>query len=216
VLWISLQSLKNKQPAPTPVADTEDTIMEMRMQAKMMERAAKRSDKDSKQQIQKARGALIKGNEEGAKLYLQNANMKNNEALNNMRTGHRLEAVTTQLRSNENNMALANQLNKLTPLMQQQANLHSVQNVNQNMMDFQSAMDKLTITGNMMNAQMDQGMMDPSSDTNVDKMLADLKAEVNADINKDFVNVNRNFQYQNINQNQNYDQSKTFRFFSKY
>jgi len=92
--------------------------------------------------------------------------------------------------------------------MQQQANLHSVQNVNQNMMDFQSAMDKLTITGNMMNAQMDQGMMDPSSDTNVDKMLADLKAEVNADINKDFVNVNRNFQYQNINQNQNYDQNK--------
>jgi len=134
--------------------------------------------------------------------------MKNNEALNNMRTGHRLEAVTTQLRSNENNMALANQMNKLTPLMQQQANLHSVQNVNQNMMDFQSAMDKLTITGNMMNAQMDQGMMDPSSDTNVDKMLADLKAEVNAEINKDFVNVNRNFQYQNINQNQNYDQNK--------
>jgi len=39
-------------------------------------------------------------------------------------------------------------------------------------------------------------------------MLADLKAEVNADINKDFVNVNRNFQYQNLNQNQNYEQSK--------
>ena len=32
--------------------------------------------------------------------------MKNREALNNMRTGHRLEAVTTQLRSNENNMAV--------------------------------------------------------------------------------------------------------------
>jgi hypothetical protein len=32
--------------------------------------------------------------------------MKNKEALNNTRTGHRLEAVTTQLKSNENNMAV--------------------------------------------------------------------------------------------------------------
>jgi len=51
--------------------------------------------------------------------------------------------------------------------MQQQANMNSITQVNQNMNDFQSAMDKLTITGNMMNAQMDMGMFDPSSDTNV-------------------------------------------------
>mgnify|MGYP003579180534 CR=1 FL=1 len=46
-------------------------------------------------------------------------------------------------------------------------------------------------------------------------MLANLKAEVNAEINKDFVNVNRNFQYQNINQNQNqnYQQSTEFSIF---
>ncbi len=98
--------------------------------------------------------------------------------------------------------------------MQQQANMNSIAQVNQNMNDFQSAMDKLTITGNMMNAQMDVGMYDASSDANVENMLANLKAEVNADINKDFVNVNRNFQYQNINQNQNYDQSKRIFHFS--
>jgi charged multivesicular body protein 1 len=98
---------KKKQPAPVQqTADTQDAIFEMKMQAKMLERAAKKSDKEAKQQVTKARGALVKGNEEGAKLYLQNANMKNREALNNMKTGHRLEAVTTQIKSNENNMAV--------------------------------------------------------------------------------------------------------------
>ena len=59
---------KDKKPAPaTPVVDTDDTIFEMKMQAKMMERAAQRSNKDAQKQVQKARGALIKGNQEGAK-----------------------------------------------------------------------------------------------------------------------------------------------------
>ena len=59
---------KKKQPAPVQqTVDTEDTIFEMKMQAKMLERAAKKSDKEAKQQVSKARGALVKGNEEGAK-----------------------------------------------------------------------------------------------------------------------------------------------------
>ncbi len=33
----------------------------------------------------------------------------------------------------------------------------------------------------------------------VDKMLQDLKLEVNAGINQDFMGVNQNFQYQNVN-----------------
>jgi len=35
------------------------------------------------------------------------------------------------------------------------------------MTEFQSAMDKLMIAGNIMNEQMNVGMMDPSSDMNV-------------------------------------------------
>lgn len=74
------------------------------------------------------------------------------------------------------------------------------------MTQFQNAMDKLMIAGNIMNDQMQMGMMDPSVDMNVDKMLTDLKMEVNADINKDFMGVQQNFNYQNVAQNQ--DQMK--------
>jgi len=88
----------------------------------------------------------------------------------------------------------------LTPLLQQQANMDSIANVNQVMGDYNSAMDKLTIAGNLMNEQMNLGSMDPTVDANVEKMLTDLKMEVTADINKDFMGVNQNFNYQDVNQ----------------
>lgn len=194
---------ENTKGTPTKPMDIDDTIIEMKMQAKMLERTAKKSEKESQQQVKKAKDALKKGNEEGAKLYLQNASMKNNESLNLIRTAHRLEAVTTQIKANQNNTAMTQQLKNLTPLLQQQANLDSISNVNQTLTEFQSAMDKLMIAGNIMNDQMNVGMMDPSTDANVDKMLTDLKMEVNSGINQDFMGVNQTFQYQNVNQGMN-------------
>lgn len=56
----------NQKPAPKPM-DIDDTIIEMRMQAKQLERASKKSEKEAQQQVKKAKDALKKGNEEGAK-----------------------------------------------------------------------------------------------------------------------------------------------------
>jgi charged multivesicular body protein 1 len=185
--------------APTKPMDLDDTIFEMKMQAKSLERASNKSHKEAQDIVKKAKAALKKGNEEGAKLYLQAASQKTKEAQNLLRTAHRLEAVTTQIKMNENNIAMTKQLTKLTPILQQQANMDSISNVNQTMTDFNSAMDQLNIAGNLMNEQMNVGMMDPSVDANVETMLTNLKMEVNSDINKDFMGVNQNFNYQDVN-----------------
>jgi len=55
------------KPAPAKPMDIDDTILEMRMQAKMLERTSKKSEKEAAQQVKKAKDALKKGNEEGAK-----------------------------------------------------------------------------------------------------------------------------------------------------
>ncbi len=69
--------------------------------------------------------------------------MKNKESLNYIKTAHRLEAVSTQIKANRNNQQVKNkliillvnglqmavQLKNLTPLLQQQANLDSIANV---------------------------------------------------------------------------------------
>lgn len=55
--------------APVKPMDIDDTIFEMKMQAKQLERASKKSEKEAQGQVKKAKDALKKGNEEGAKYY---------------------------------------------------------------------------------------------------------------------------------------------------
>ena len=60
----------------------EDTLIEMKMNSKRMAREAAKSKKESEQYMKKAKDALKKNNEEGAKLYLQSAASKRQECKN--------------------------------------------------------------------------------------------------------------------------------------
>lgn len=61
-----------KRQAPT----MEDTLIEMKIASKRMGRESAKSMKDSQNFMKKAKEALRKNNEEGAKLYLQSAAAK--------------------------------------------------------------------------------------------------------------------------------------------
>ena len=61
-----------KRQAPT----MEDTLIEMKIASKRMARESAKSMKDSQNFMKKAKDALKKNNEEGAKLYLQSAAAK--------------------------------------------------------------------------------------------------------------------------------------------
>ena len=57
--------------------------------------------------------ALKKNNEEGAKLYLQNAAMKKKESLNLLRMSLKLDAISSQLKSNQSNQMVINVINQI-------------------------------------------------------------------------------------------------------
>ena len=64
-----------QKPKPT----LEDTIIEMKMSSKHMSRESSKAMKESQQYMKKAKDALRKNNEDGAKLYLQSAASKRTE-----------------------------------------------------------------------------------------------------------------------------------------
>jgi len=64
----------NPPPAKRPTM--EDTLIEMKMSSKRMARESAKSLKESNAYMKKAKEALKKNNEEGAKLYLQSAASK--------------------------------------------------------------------------------------------------------------------------------------------
>ncbi len=69
---------KPSKPVETPKMDVDDMIIELRMKAKQLERESNRSKKDSEKEITKAKAALKKNNEEGAK-YSKDNDFLNNE-----------------------------------------------------------------------------------------------------------------------------------------
>ncbi len=66
------------KPPPKKMS-MEDSIIEMKMQCKMLERASKKAEKESASYQKKAKEALKKNNEEAAKMYLMSAASKRQE-----------------------------------------------------------------------------------------------------------------------------------------
>lgn len=66
---------------------------------KQMERAAKKCEKDEKQQKAKVKKALEQGNVEGARIYAENAIRKKNEGLNYLRMAARVDAVSNRVQT---------------------------------------------------------------------------------------------------------------------
>ena len=64
-----------------------------------MERAAKKCEKDEKQQKAKVKKALEQGNTEGARIYAENAIRKKNEGLNYLRMAARIDAVSNRVQT---------------------------------------------------------------------------------------------------------------------
>lgn len=73
----------------------EETILDMKMTAKRFDMESKRADKEKNKELTKARQALKKGNEEGARLFLANAATKQKESLTMLRMGNKIDAMCT-------------------------------------------------------------------------------------------------------------------------
>eukprot|EP01015_Nassula_variabilis_P031478 TRINITY_DN711_c0_g1_i4.p1 TRINITY_DN711_c0_g1~~TRINITY_DN711_c0_g1_i4.p1 ORF type:complete len:178 (+),score=29.28 TRINITY_DN711_c0_g1_i4:72-605(+) len=134
--------------------------------------------RDRKKDIDKAKAAIRKGNEEGAKLFLANAVQKQKESLNMLKMAHKMDALSSQVKSNTHNTELMQNLNSLTPLLNFQADNISVENVYTQMSSFQEAMDKLTVAGQLVDTAVNKNITDENSDVAVDTMFNQLKQEM--------------------------------------
>lgn len=69
----------NKMPPPKRMPTMEETIIEMKMTARRFANESKKAETEEKQNMAKAKAAMKKNNEEGAKMYLMTAASKHNE-----------------------------------------------------------------------------------------------------------------------------------------
>ncbi|KAM3147366.1 hypothetical protein pb186bvf_000617 [Paramecium bursaria] len=165
-----------QQKAQPPPKDPMDIILDIRMSKKRLQSDARKCEKEKEQNMQKAKAALLKNNEEGAKLFLQTAMSKQNEATNLQKMANKLEMVEQQVKSQQNNLQMVNQLSRITPIMAQYSQNMSTEQIYNNMDQFNNVMDDIMVQGNVVNNMLNKNS-DYQTNMQVDMALQQMKNE---------------------------------------
>ncbi|KAL7420341.1 Vacuolar-sorting protein SNF7 [Cryptotrichosporon argae] len=79
------------------MSNLEKSLFQLKFTAKSLQRQSKKANKDEAAEKVKLKQALQKGNQEGARIYAQNAIRKKTEALNLLRLASRIDAVASRV-----------------------------------------------------------------------------------------------------------------------
>ncbi|VDN33333.1 unnamed protein product [Dibothriocephalus latus] len=77
----------------------EDQLFELKVNAKQLVSLSKKCEKEEKEAKEKLRKAIVAGNQEGARIYAENAIRKKNESLNYLRMSSRIDAVAARVQT---------------------------------------------------------------------------------------------------------------------
>merc|ERR1711976_890401 len=112
----------DEKPAPNKPAppDLTETLINMKMKSKTFLRQAEKALEEKKKYYETAKQHLKKGNEEGAAMYLELCNQKDQENKQMMRMAIRLETVSIQMKNKQDSVGMVNVLNELTPTLEMQ------------------------------------------------------------------------------------------------
>lgn len=174
---------KHEKAAPVQKQpDMNEVLINMRMKAKMFDRESAKALKEKDKYYKQAKDALQKGNEEGAHMFLELAQQKQNEYMQYLRLSHRLQALQGQLSSKTKNVDMINDLSKFTPILMEQNMNMPVEQMYMKLEGFSQAYDDLSIKGNILEDGMEKTLGEKGGYKNVDNMMNGLKAEVQMDM----------------------------------
>nr|VZI40977.1 unnamed protein product [Spirometra erinaceieuropaei] len=77
----------------------EDQLIELKFNAKQLVSLSKKCDKEEKEAKEKLKKAIVAGNQEGARIYAENAIRKKNESLNYLRMSSKVDGVAARVQT---------------------------------------------------------------------------------------------------------------------
>jgi len=128
--------------------------------------------------------------------------------MNYLKMGHRLEAVTGVIKSNQTNQKMMEQLRYVTPILQKQVNYDNIKDVMKDMSQFQDVMDEITKQGKMVDGTLTSGLGDVNTEANVDMMLMQMKNELAVEYTGALNMTDTNFVSPQTNQTMGLEQNK--------
>merc|ERR1711976_553724 len=132
---------------------------------------------EKKKYYETAKQHLKKGNQEGAQMYLELCNQKDQENKQMMRMGVRLETLAVQIKA-KNTVDMVNNLDAITPILEMEAHGMPIEQMYGKLERFNQAYDDLTIKGNILDHGLSNQLSQPGQQKDVNHMMQGLQAEV--------------------------------------
>ena len=166
--------------------DMNDVIFQLKMSAKRFDRERKRSEKEKDKNLKKAKKCLKKGDKEGARLFVMNAQKNMNDRLKYLQMSSRLESMSSTLKSNNSSNEIMGHLSKnVTPILAKQSEAIPLNEMVKNFEKFQESYDKMQVQTNIMSNNFDRMNMGNNQVKSSDELFNQIKAEVDFDLRKE-------------------------------
>ncbi|CEF96883.1 Snf7 [Ostreococcus tauri] len=140
-----LDGLSNLFGRGSSDAKLQDQIFNLKFTAKSLARAAKKCEKEERENKTKVKRAIEKGNIDGAKIHAQDAIRKKNEGLNMLRLASRLDGVVARLETQAKMNAVNKDMSGIVKSLERSLNTNNLEKVAENMDLFEKQFENLDV-----------------------------------------------------------------------
>jgi charged multivesicular body protein 1 len=163
----------------------EQHLFNLKFAAKDLERNAKKSEKSEREEKNKLKKAIQKGNMEGAKIHAENAIRQKNQALNYRRMSARIDAVAARVQTALTTKQVTNSMAGVVKAMESAMKSMNLEKISQLMDRFEQQFENLDVQSQVMESTMCASSTLTTPQNQVDALMQEVADEAGLELNMD-------------------------------
>lgn len=155
----------------------EKHLFNLKFAAKQLNKLSVKSEKNEKLEKKKIKTAMQKGNMEGARIHAENAIREKNQALNFLKMGARLDAVTQRIQTAVTMNKVSNSMKGVVKGMDQAMARMNLVQLTQLMDKFEAQQEDLDVKINVMDSAMGSTSVNSMPEGQVNDLMSEVADE---------------------------------------
>ncbi|KAI3383063.1 hypothetical protein SNEBB_009671 [Seison nebaliae] len=161
----------------------EKNLFDLRFAAKSLEREAKKCEKDQTKEKENVRKAIQKGNQEGARIYAENAIRAKTQALNYRRMSSRVDAVSQRVQTAVSMNQVTKSMKGVVGNMENAMKSMNLEQMSSLMDNFEKQFENLDVQATYMDAAMGNTVTTGTPQSEVDQLMSQAADEAGIELN---------------------------------
>lgn len=166
-------------------------LFNLKFAAKDLERNAKKCEKSEKEEKNKLKKAIQKGNTEGARIHAENAIRQKNQALNYRRMSARIDAVAARVQTALTTKQVTGSMAGVVKSMESAMKSMNLEKVSQLMDRFEQQFENLDVQSQVMESTMCNTSTLTTPQGEVDNLMQQVADEAGLELNMDLPSAQR-------------------------